>query len=162
MIISNLKVTKYLKVDIAVFAWQFSGFQVFIFDSRSFSDVLSFSSLGILVHILEPTKAAGSVPYLTVRIFRDLNLNSFLSGYRHSIKSKTSFMISGASFILTLNISMSNFCKLQLWISKEPSFAKSSLNVELWSWYTILTALSWKRFIWLFNLRLWNIQTTGA
>ena len=45
-------------------------------------------------------------------------------------------MILGASFILTLNISISNFCKLA-WTLKEPSFARSSSNVELWSWYTI-------------------------
>ena len=38
---------------------------------------------------------------------------------------------------------------------------RSSLNVELWSWYAIPKALSWMQFIW-FNLRLWNIQTTGA
>ena len=139
---------------------QFSGFQVFIFtillfwfffiDLNSFSDVLSFNSLSILVHppeptkvavsipspganksgsfnfipwsqqkwqfqfrTLEPTKVAVSIPYLTVRMFRDSNLNSFLRGYRHSIEFKTSFMISGASFILTLNISISNFCNLR-------------------------------------------------
>ena len=140
----------------------FLASKVFIFDLKWFSNVLSFSSLGIMVHSLEPTKAAVSIPYFTVRMFYDLNLNSFLRGYQHSIKSKTSFMISGASFILTLNISMSNFCKLRSWILKEKSFARSSLNVELWSWYAILQALSWMRFIWLFNLRLWNIQTTGA
>ena len=52
---------------------------------------------------------------------------------------------------------MSNFCKLRSWILKETSLARSSLNAELWSWYA-----SWMRFIWLCNLRLWNIQTTGA
>ena len=45
-------------------------------------------------------------------------------------------MISGVSFILTLNISISNFCKLA-WMLKEPPFARSSSNVDLWSWYTI-------------------------
>ena len=41
-------------------------------------------------------------------------------------------MILGASFILTLNISISNFCKLA-WTLKEPSFARSyqTLNYGL-------------------------------
>ena len=60
--------------------------------------------------------------------------------------------------ILTLNISVSHFCKLRSWILKEPPFARSSL----WSWYTIYKALSWMRFIWLFNFGLWSIETTGA
>ena len=46
-------------------------------------------------------------------MLRDLNLNSFLRGYGHAIMSKTSFMISGANLISTLNVSISNFCKLQ-------------------------------------------------
>ena len=45
-------------------------------------------------------------------MFRDLNLSSFLGGYGHSIMSKTSFIISWASFILTLNILLLDFCKL--------------------------------------------------
>ena len=73
MLITNLKVTNSLMVDFIEFAWTVSDFQVFIFDLNLFSAVLSFSSLGILVQILEPTKAA-----VTVRMFRDLNLNSFL------------------------------------------------------------------------------------
>ena len=60
--------------------------------------------------------------------------------------SKTSFMISEANFILTFNIS----------ILQSPS------NVELWSWYTMLKALSWMRFMWLFNFWFWNIQITGS
>ena len=78
MLITNLKVTNSLMVDFIEFAWTVSDFQVFIFDLNLFSAVLSFSSLGIFVQILEPTKAAVPVPYLTVRMFRDLNLNSFL------------------------------------------------------------------------------------
>ena len=100
MLITNLKVTNSLMVDFIEFAWPVSDFQVFIFDLNSFGVVLSFSSLGILVQILQPTKAAVPVPYLTVRMFRDLYLNSFLRGYRHSIKSKNLFLISGATFIL--------------------------------------------------------------
>ena len=61
---------------------------------------------------LDSTKAAVSVSYLKVRMFHDLNLSSFLRGYEHSRMSKTSFMISGASFILTLNILTGNFCKI--------------------------------------------------
>ena len=57
MLISNLKVTNSLKVDFTEFAWT-----AFIFDLNSFSDLLSFSSSGLLVHILEPTKVAVSVP----------------------------------------------------------------------------------------------------
>ena len=72
------------------------------------------------------------------------------------------FMILGASFILALSISISNPCKLWPWILKEPSFARTSSNVELWSWYTIDKTVSWMRFIWLLNFRLWNIQTTEA
>ena len=56
---------------------------------------------------------AVSIPYLAWRMFREVNLNSFLRGYGHAIMSKTSFMISGANLILTLNVSISNFCKLQ-------------------------------------------------
>ena len=56
---------------------------------------------------------AASVPYIVVQMFRDLNLNSFFRGYGHSIMSKISFMISGAFSILTLNISISNVCKLR-------------------------------------------------
>ena len=88
MLISNLKATNSLKILQSLHG-QFSGFQVFVLDLNSFSDILSFTSLGILVHIREPTKAAVSVPYLTVRMFRDLTLNSFLRGYWHSGKSKT-------------------------------------------------------------------------
>ena len=151
-----MKVANSLKVDFTEFAWAVFWLRSFYFWLKLIYDVPSFSSLGILVHILEPTKVTVSVPYPIVRMFRNLR------GYRHFIKSKTALMISGASFILTLNISMSNFCKLQSWILKEPSFARSSLNVQSWSWYAIHKALSWMWFIWLFNLRLWNIQTTGA
>ena len=56
---------------------------------------------------------AVSIPYLAWRMFREVNLNSFLRGYGHARMSKTSFMISGANLILTLNVSISNFCKLQ-------------------------------------------------
>ena len=108
----------------------FWTFQVFIFDLNSLSDVLPFSSLGIYLHTLEPTRAAVSIKYLTVRMFRESNLSSFLRRYRDSTMSKTWFMISGTSFILTLNISISNLCKLQSWILKEPSCARSSSNVE--------------------------------
>ena len=59
-----------------------------------------FSPLGKLVHILEPTKAA---VYLTVRMFSDLNLNSLLRGYRHSIYDL------GSKLVLTLNISTSKY-----------------------------------------------------
>ena len=52
-------------------------------------------------------------------MFRDFNLRSFLSGYGHSMMSKTLFMISGANFILTLTISISKFCKLGSWILKK-------------------------------------------
>ena len=79
MLISNLKVTNFLKI-LQSSHGQFSGYQVFIFELNSFSDVLSFSSLGILVHILKQTKAAVSVPYLTLQMFHDLNLNLFLRG----------------------------------------------------------------------------------
>ena len=113
MLISNLKVTNSLKVDFTEFAWAVFWLPNFFFDLDSFSDVLFFSSLGILVHILEPTKAAVLISYLTVPMFRDLNPILFLRGYRHFIKSKMSFIIPGASFTLILNISMSNFCKLQ-------------------------------------------------
>ena len=149
MLISNLKVTNSLRVDFTEFAWAVFWLPSFYFWLNPFSDVPSFSSLGILLDILESTRAAVSIPYLTVQMFRDLNLSLFLREYRHSIKSKTSFMISGAGFILTLTISISNFCKLQSWILKEPSFTRSSLKVKLWSWYAILTTLSWMRFIWL-------------
>ena len=149
MLISNLKVTNSLRVDFTEFAWAVFWLPSFYFWLNPFSDVPSFSSLGILLDILEPTRAAVSIPYLTVQMFRDLNFSLFLREYRHSIKSKTSFMISGAGFILTLTISISNFCKLQSWILKEPSFTRSSLKVKLWSWYAILTTLSWMRFIWL-------------
>ena len=149
MLISNLKVTNSLRVDFTEFAWAVFWLPSFYFWLNPFSDVPSFSSLGILLDILESTRAAVSIPYLTVQMFRDLNLSLFLREYRHSIKSKTSFMISGAGFIFTLTISISNFCKLQSWILKEPSFTRSSLKVKLWSWYAILTTLSWMRFIWL-------------
>lgn len=38
----------------------------------------------ILFHILGPTKEVFSVPYLTIRTLRDLNLVSFLSKYGFS------------------------------------------------------------------------------
>ena len=138
MLISNLKVTNSLRVDFTEFAWAVFWLPSFYFWLNPFSDVPSFSSLGILLDILESTRAAVSIPYLTVQMFRDLNFSLFLREYRHSIKSKTSFMISGAGFILTLTISISNFCKLQSWILKEPSFTRSSLKVKLWSWYAKL------------------------
>ena len=54
----------------------------------------------------------------------------------------------GSKLPETLNISISNFCKLRSWTLKEASFARSSSNVELWSWHTILKSFSWIRFIW--------------
>ena len=39
---------------------------------------------------------------------------------------------------LIVNISISNYCKLWLWILKEPPFAKRASNIELWSWQRIL------------------------
>ena len=60
---------------------------------------------------MELRKVAVSVPYLKARMFCDLNLNSFLREHEDSVMSKTSLMILRASFILTLNISISNFRK---------------------------------------------------
>ena len=48
--------------------------KILIFNLNSFRDVLSFSSLGIELHILEPTAAAVSIPYITLRMFRGLDL----------------------------------------------------------------------------------------
>ena len=48
--------------------------KILIFNLNSFRNVLSFSSLGIELHILEPTAAAVSIPYITVRMFRGLDL----------------------------------------------------------------------------------------
>ena len=127
-----------------------------------FSVIMFFSAIGIGLHILEPTRAAVSIAHPTVQMFLDLNLSSFFRGYGDSIMLKTAFIVSGASFFLTLNILISKLRKLQSWILKEPSFVRSYSNVGLWSWNTILKDLSWMRFIWLFNFRLWNIQTTGA
>ena len=62
-----------------------------------------------------------------MRMFRDLNL-----------KSKTSFMFLGARFVLTLSILMSNFGKVRSCISKELSFVRSSLKLELRSFYANL------------------------
>ena len=67
--------------------------------------------------------------------------------------SKTKLMISRASLIFSLNISISNLFKLRSWILKQSSFARRSLNVELWSWYTIFKALSRMQFIWLLRSR---------
>ena len=50
---------------------------------------MSFSALRIELHILEPTKAAVLIAYLTVQMFLDLNLNSFFRGDGDSIMSKT-------------------------------------------------------------------------
>ena len=54
----------------------------------------------------------------------------------------------GSKLPETLNISISNFCKLRSWTFKEASFARSSSKVELWSWHTILKSFLWIRFIW--------------
>ena len=61
--------------------------------------------------ILVPTKAAVSTAYFRVRMLHALNPNSFQRGYGHFVISKASFMISEASFILTLIVSISIFCK---------------------------------------------------
>ena len=102
--------------------------KILIFNLNSFRDVLSFSSLGIELHILEPTAAAVSIPYITLRMFRGLDLKK-KKRYGHSLLAKTSFTISGASF--KLHISMSYFCKLRSLNLKKPSFAGSSPNCEL-------------------------------
>ena len=102
--------------------------KILIFNLNSFRDVLSFSSLGIELHILEPTAAAVSIPYITLRMFRGLD-HKKKKRYGHSLLAKTSFTISGASF--KLHISMSNFCKLRSLNLKKPSFAGSSPNCEL-------------------------------
>ena len=101
-----MKVTESLNVNFTEFV------QVFIFDLNLFSKVQYLSSLGRYFYILKPTKAAVSVPDLTVGMFCDLNRNSFLKGRGNYTLSKTSFVILGVSVILTLNISISNFCKL--------------------------------------------------
>ena len=69
--------------------------KILIFNLNSFRDVLSFSSLGIELHILEPTAAAVSVPYITVRMFRGLDLKkktiwAFFTGknFIHGFRSK--------------------------------------------------------------------------
>ena len=51
-----LKVTNYLKVDFTEFAWAVFWLPTFYFELNSFIDLLSFSSLGIVVHILVPKK----------------------------------------------------------------------------------------------------------
>lgn len=76
--------------------------------------------------------------------------------------SKTSFIISGARFFLTLNTYISSFWKLQSWMSKEPSIPRSLLKVESWPWCTILKAPSWMGFVWTFDFWLWNIQINGV
>ena len=48
--------------------------KILIFNLNSFRDVLSFSSLDIELHILEPTAAAVSIAYITLRMFRGLDL----------------------------------------------------------------------------------------
>ena len=68
MLISNLKTTNSLKVCMGSFLASKSLFSLFYFfyfffiDLNSFSDVLSFNSLSILVHPPEPTKVAVSIP----------------------------------------------------------------------------------------------------
>ena len=135
ILISNLQPTDSLKVDcIQSLHEQLSGFQVFIFDLNSFSDLLSVGSVGIWFYILEPTKTVVSISYLTVQMFRDLNLKSFLRGCAHcfyNIKKFLHYFRSKLQF--NVNISISSFCKLQSGILKEPYFERSSSNVELWS-----------------------------
>ena len=70
--------------------------KILIFNLNSFRDVLSFSSLGIELHILEPTAAAVSIPYITLRMFRGLDLKkkktiwAFFTGknFIHDFRSK--------------------------------------------------------------------------
>ena len=54
-----------LRVDFTEFARQFSGLRVFGFDRNSIGEVHSFSSRGIQVHMLKPTKATVLISYLT-------------------------------------------------------------------------------------------------
>ena len=79
-----------------------------------------------------------------------------------AIESKTYKLIDGNylvyCWISTVNISISHFCKLWSWILKELSFARSSSNVELWSWYTIFKILSWMQFLW--SLLIFSCKTS--
>ena len=84
------------------FCGQFFGFQICIFHFNLFNDVLTFS-----------TEEAVSTAYFRVRMLHALNPSSILRGYGHFVISKASFMISGASFILALNVSIAifgNYC----------------------------------------------------
>ena len=55
---------------------------------------------------------------------------------------------------LTLYISISKYCKFFWCIETDLSIFKNSEKLVLWSPYTILNALSWNLFIFLFNFLL--------
>ena len=55
---------------------------------------------------------------------------------------------------LTLYISISKYCKFFWCIETDLSIIKNSEKLVLWSPYTILNALSWNLFIFLFNFLL--------
>ena len=82
-----------LRVDFTEFARQFSGLRVFGFDRNSIGEVHSFSSRGIQVHMLKPTKATVLISYLTVRMSHGFNLSLFPRGFYEVILQRSFYKV---------------------------------------------------------------------
>ena len=140
------------------------GVQYLILDLKTLSDSEDFMFSGINS---APRFIMDSVPKKTVLSFCLVYGHHFWvhrQGFPKILK--ISFFIVGDYYyypfyypslllpFLTLYISISKYCKFFWCIETDLSIFKNSEKLVLWSPYTILNALSWNLFIFLFNFLL--------
>ena len=140
------------------------GVQYLILDLKTLSDSEDFMFSGINS---APRFIMASVPKKTVLSFCLVYGHHFWVHRQGFPKIwKISFFIVGDYYyypfyypslllpFLTLYISISKYCKFFWCIETDLSIFKNSEKLVLWSPYTILNALSWNLFIFLFNFLL--------
>ena len=140
------------------------GVQYLILDLKTLSDSEDFMFSGINS---APRFIMDSVPKKTVLSFCLVYGHHFWVHRQDFPKIwKISFFIVGDYYyypfyypslllpFLTLYISISKYCKFFWCIETDLSIFKNSEKLVLWSPYTILNALSWNLFIFLFNFLL--------
>ena len=140
------------------------GVQYLILDLKTLSDSEDFMFSGINS---APRFIMDSVPKKTVLSFCLVYGHHFWVHRQGFPKIwKISFFIVGDYYyypfyypslllpFLTLYISISKYCKFFWCIETDLSIFKNSEKLVLWSPYTILNALSWNLFIFLFNFLL--------
>ena len=107
---------------------QFSGKQVFIFVPYSSSEVRVLQSSRREIQSLGQRKDGVSMSYFASRISFDPKCVLLHRKYDFSVIWNTPFIIPGAKWLFTLQISVTSFYKLLWWMVKKLPLTRSYLN----------------------------------